>query len=63
VLWAVGLERIVVLDANCAVGVGCGLWAWNGVLCWMVTVLWAVSVERITAKYIYFNVCYNEQML
>ena len=43
VLWAVGLERLV-LDGNCAVG--CGLWAWNG-LCWMVTVLYAVGLERL----------------
>jgi hypothetical protein len=25
-------------------------------LCWMVTFLWAVGLERITPKYIYFNV-------
>jgi len=26
-------------------------------LCWMVTLLWAAGLERITRKYIYFNVC------
>jgi len=25
--------------------------------CWMVTFIYAVDWERITAKYIYFNVC------
>ena len=29
----------------------------------MVTVLWAVVLERITPKYMYFNVCWNQQML
>ena len=29
----------------------------------MVTLLQAVGLERIAPKYIYFNVCYNEQML
>jgi hypothetical protein len=32
---------------NCNDTVGCGLWVWNGLLCWMVTVLWAVGLERI----------------
>jgi hypothetical protein len=41
-----------VLDGNCAVGCGFGT-DW---LCWTVTVLWAVGLEPITAKYIYFNV-------
>jgi hypothetical protein len=30
-------------------------------LCWMETLLWGVDLERITSKYIYFNICYNEQ--
>jgi hypothetical protein len=25
----------------------CGVWAWRGLLCWIVTVLWAVGLERI----------------
>jgi hypothetical protein len=29
----------------------------------MVTLLFTVGLERITPKYGYFNVCYNEQML
>jgi len=29
----------------------------------MVTLHLAVGLQRITPKYIYFNVCYNEQML
>jgi hypothetical protein len=48
---------MVVLDGNCAVGCGrgtdnvgwypcCKLWVWNG-LCWMVTVLQVVGLERI----------------
>jgi hypothetical protein len=40
VLFAVGMERIV-LGGNC-----CGVWVWNG-LCWMVTVLLGVGLERI----------------
>jgi len=32
-------------------------------LCWMVTLLQAVGLERITPKYIYFNECQNEEML
>jgi len=29
----------------------------------MFTLLQAVGLERITPKYIYYNVCYNEEML
>jgi hypothetical protein len=29
----------------------------------MVTLLQALGLERITPKYVYYNVCLNEQML